>query len=437
MRVIGIGFALLAGALLTPCSAALAQLALPDVGRVLPSTGLPVVHETLDDVATAVDARQLHLRELLRRHRDQLDTDPHGELVIRSEVLAFAPSAQAVEAARAAGFEIRRRRELAGLDAVVYVYEAPSGMSTRRALKRLRALDPDGLYDFNHLYSATGEAVRAAATERETASTAPAATTTRSTGSVRIGLIDGGIQADHAALRGATLRAYGCDGSSPASMHGTAVASLLLAAAGLDGAPIRPVELLAADVYCGAATGGAVDAVVDALAWLARERVPVINVSLVGPDNALLRRVVERVLAQGHVIVAAVGNDGPAAGPLYPAAYDGVVAVTGVDKRHRVLLEACRGPFVDFAAPGADIEAAAPTNGYVAVRGTSFAAPIVAGLLASGLAEPGRTAAVDAIAALARRAEDLGDRGVDPVYGHGLVGGAALGAKGIAQRNPE
>src|SRR3546814_15328799 len=80
--------------------------------------------------------------------------------------------------------------------------------------------------------------------------------------------------------------------------------------------------------------------------------VPVINVSLVGPPNLLVRTAVTAVQRRGLIVVAAVGNDGPAAAPLYPAAYPGVVAVTGVDSNNRVLSEAGRGPHVDFAAPG-------------------------------------------------------------------------------------
>ncbi len=145
-------------------------------------------------------------------------------------------------------------------------------------------------------------------------------------------------------------------------------------------------ELFAADVYCGLGTGGAVDAVVDAISWIARARVAVINVSLVGPPNTTLENVVKIAVARGFVIVAAVGNDGAAAPPLYPASYPGVIGVTGVDAREKVLLEACRGPQVDFAAPGADSMAAAMLSpGFAAVRGTSFAAPIVAGLLAAQL----------------------------------------------------
>jgi subtilisin family serine protease len=155
---------------------------------------------------------------------------------------------------------------------------------------------------------------------------------------------------------------------------------------------------------------------------MARERIGVVNVSLVGPDNAALKAAVRAALARGHVIVAAVGNDGPAARPLYPAAYEGVVGVTAVDAQRRVLPEALRGAQVDFAALGARRAPVGANGGAVAVRGTSYAAPIVAGLLARDLAEPEPRAAQNAVAALARAAVDLGPRGRDNIYGAGLVG---------------
>jgi subtilisin family serine protease len=129
------------------------------------------------------------------------------------------------------------------------------------------------------------------------------------------------------------------------------------------------------------------------------------------------------------IVVAAVGNEGPAAPPLYPAAYEGVVGVTGVGARNQALPEAARGPHVDFAAPGADMAAAGAGGGWTSVRGTSFAAPIVAGLLAT------RGEAV-----LSEQAADLGARGRDPVYGSGLVGTtsrtppSSVGARGRLRR---
>ncbi len=217
-----------------------------------------------------------------------------------------------------------------------------------------------------------------------------------------------------------SAHAYGCGGAVVPSPHGTATASRLVAGFNNAAATAR-VDLYLADVYCGEPTGGSTDAVVRALAWLMKETVPVINVSLVGPPNALLQRAVEMAAARGHLVVAAVGNDGPAAPPLYPAAYPGVIAVTGVDRADKVLIEAGRGRFVDFAAPGADI--------------TSFAAPIVASRLALLLELPDPVAAERAVGELVTSAVDLGSPGRDSVYGYGCVDCAAAQAGAGAARS--
>jgi subtilisin family serine protease len=75
-----------------------------------------------------------------------------------------------------------------------------------------------------------------------------------------------------------------------------------------------------------------------------------------------------------------------------------------------------------LAAPGAELAVAQLGGAYVAARGTSFAAPLVAGLLAEALQEPGPAAAAAALARVADTAVDLGVPGRDPVYGLGLVG---------------
>jgi subtilisin family serine protease len=229
-----------------------------------------------------------------------------------------------------------------------------------------------------------------------------------------VGLIDGGVETAHRALAGVRVHGFGCGGTAVTSAHGTAVASILVGGRGVS-------EIFAADVYCGEPAGGAVDAVAAAFGWMSREKVAVINVSLVGPRNALLERVVSALVARGHVIVAAVGNDGPASPPLYPAAYEGVVGVTGVDARHRVLIEACRGKQVDFAALGAQVTAAAPPDQYAQVRGTSFAAPRVAALLA-GLRVPDVQLRAEWLSRLEAAAQDLGKPGRDDVYGAGELG---------------
>src|SRR3546814_13967422 len=90
------------------------------------------------------------------------------------------------------------------------------------------------------------------------------------------------------------------------------------------------LPLLVADVYGDGPTGGSAGALARALAWMAAREVPVINVSLVGPPNLLVRTAVTAVQRRGLIVVAAVGNGGPAAAPPHPAAYPGVGAVQGV-----------------------------------------------------------------------------------------------------------
>ena len=446
--------------------AARAQLPRVQVPAV-PGVGLPGavtdtvgrVQNTVGNVAGEVDrladARRLRVDELLRTQRATVERDPAGQPILRAEIVSFDPTDAALDRARAAGFQVARERVLEGLDSRVVVLRAPEGMTTRRALTRLRALDPQGAYDYNHVYldsgvveqvlagsqrtsevngasrssggrgmtllaanRASGTLRLALASEAGGAAAPPAGTS----GSFKVGLVDGGVDVSHPVFKATSVHQYGCDGKSVPTAHGTAVASLLVGKADPFTGAAPGAELFAADVYCGLGNGGAADAVVDAIAWIARQHVAVINVSLVGPKNVLLENVVRLVIARGHLIVAAVGNDGPAASPLYPASYPGVVGVTGVDAHRKVLIEACRGSQVKFAAPGADMAAAELSPTFAVVRGTSFAAPIVAGLLAASLHEPDREAAAKAIETLASQAIDLGSRGVDKTYGVGLVG---------------
>jgi hypothetical protein len=400
---------------------------LPDVGSAGSGLGLPgrldgTVSRVGDDLdpRRLADLRRRRLSELLRRYPRLIERDPNGAPIVRGEVLAFSPSDVALDHARAVGFDVVRERALGALGARIVVLRGPQGTTTERALRELRALDPAGTYDFNHLYSESGPDVKADAVAH--GANGPASGRSPGGTMPKVGLIDSGVEARHPVFRDVPMHLHGCAGSAVPAEHGTEVASLLVGRAARFHGAAPGAELFAADVYCGLPTGGAVDAVADAFDWLAREGVPVINVSLVGPANALLASVVHALIARGHLIVAAVGNDGPAAPPLYPAAYPGVIGVTAVDAHRRALFEAERGAQVRFAAPGADMSAAEPPQAYAAVRGTSFAAPIVAGLLAPLLRAPDAGAAERAVADLEHRAIDLGAPGVDAVYGYGLVG---------------
>lgn len=410
------------------------------VGGGLPTLAQQATGGLTDEVGRLERARKLRIHLLLRRHADVVEADPNGEPIVRGEVLAFSPTDAALAQALSAGFSVVRERALGALGMRIVVLGVPRGTATSRGLTLLRRLDPKGTYDFNNIYTESGSAGTAAGT-----ASLPTvkAQTAAADGAIAAGLIDGGVGTAQAVFKGIVIHQHGCGGAVIPSAHGTEVASLMVGRSARFGGAAPGVALYAADVYCGKPTGGAVDAIADALEWLAGQRVPVINISLVGPPNTLMQQVIARLVARGFLIVAAVGNDGPAAPPLYPAAYPGVVGVTAVDARRRVIFEAERGQQVMFAAPGADIPAAVLPDGFEQVRGTSFAAPIVAGLLAETLrstasnttvsgtasgADPVPSPGVDpaaahaALDALARAAVHLGAPGRNVVFGYGLVG---------------
>lgn len=378
-----------------------------------------VVRETAPALAGAVDevlsdVGRLRLDELIRAHPEAVELDDAGAPVVRGRVLAIAPTPEALEAARQAGFEVVEEVELAALGLRVTALRPPEGMSAREAVRRLRALDPAGGYEFDHLYAGAGGA--------DGASGRAGGSATQAARGLRIGLVDTGVDARHPTFVGARLEQRGFGpGGLRAQAHGTAVASLLAGRDGRFRGAAPGARLLVADVYGQGPTGGSASILARAFAWLAEARTPVINISLVGPPNRVLEAAVKGLTDRGHLLVAAVGNDGPAAPPLYPAAYPGVVAVTAVDAGGRILLEAGRGDHVDVAAPGADMAAARAGGGYTRVRGASFAAPLVAGLLARRLARPDPAAASSALAGLQRSAKDLGPRGRDRTFGAGLV----------------
>ncbi|WP_298401658.1 S8 family serine peptidase [Sphingobium sp.] len=358
-------------------SSAPAQLLAP-VGQAVPDL-LDRVEGTLD--ASGLDrlsparladrltaARAARIGALLRAHGDSVELDDRREPARRGVILLTGADAATLDTLRTAGYAVESD-SVEGLDLPVARLTAPKGRSLAKALREVRKLAPDAQVSADNLYAPSGPALAMA-------------TSTLASGRVEgpaAGMIDGGV-ARHPALTAAVEQRGFATGAPRASAHGTAVASLI-SGDGLVRGAAPGTPLLAADVYGDDPAGGGAFAIVRALGWMASRGVRVVTVSLVGPANPLLEGAIRLARDKGVTIVAAVGNDGPAAPPAYPASYPAVVAVTGIDGRGRPLPEAGRALHVDFAAPGADMQAATMDGGKGTVRGTSFAAPLVAGRL--------------------------------------------------------
>lgn len=393
----------LAGAIAAPSQA---QLGLPPL--------LPVPGEVLNRTTAAVGttlgsttgqiARQLEqlrldrIDSLVRSNRGTIERDITGAPARRGELLLLDAAPSVLAQLKLAGFAPAEQRQLAGLEFTVTRLNIPKGMSLVSAQQLVARIAPGSEIAADQLHFASGASGKTAVPRTRSSVPTPI--------NEPVGFIDG---APGRATPVAAIQSF-ASGNARANNHGSAVASLLAKAG------VR--RIYAADVYGGDPAGGGAFAIARALDWLVRQKVRVVSVSLVGPANPVLARAIAAARARGTTIVAAVGNDGPAAPPSYPASYAGVLAVTGVDGRNRALIEAGRALHLDYAAPGADMQAANAAGRMVKVRGTSFATPLVAARAAAALQSSENPAIVSI---LDNEAHDLGKRGPDPVFGRGLL----------------
>lgn len=375
-------------ALILVAPGAQAQLLPGDGGLGAAGRAVPDLIGRVGDVVDAIDldrlpparlaerllaARAARIDKLVRRLGGQIELDDRREPARRGIILLTGADPAGLDALRAAGYGVANET-VEGIGLSLVRLTVPKGRSLARALREVRKIVPLAQASADNLYFPSGPAAAPG--------TGALARGGRMEGRLA-GLIDSGV-GRHPALSGPIEQRGFARGAPRASPHGTAVASLISGDGPVRGAaPGAP--LLVADVYGDDPAGGGAFAIVHALGWMTARDVRVVTISLVGPPNSLLDGAIRLAHDKGVAIVAAVGNDGPAAPPAYPASYPGVIAVTGIDGRGRPLPEAGRALHVDFAAPGADMLAANNRGGKRSVRGTSFAAPLVAGrLLARG-----------------------------------------------------
>lgn len=354
----------LAGALSTGLKA---QIALPPVGALVDpvasrvGTVLAPVDGAVRSIATLASERLDRLTQFVARHGDEVEYDSTGQPARRGELLVIDPRPEDIAAAERGGFALIEQQRIEGLDLGYARLAVPPRLSLARAERDLRRLLPRAEVTADQLHFQSGTAARGSALSLQPAGLPRGGT---------VGIIDGGV------VGGGTVAAQVgfASGAPRPNAHAQAIRSLLVAAG--------TAKLYVADVYGSDPAGGNAVALARALGWMAQQHVPVVSISLVGPPNPLVARAVAAARAGGTLVVAAVGNDGAAAPPAYPASYPDVVAVTGVDARGRVLFEAGRATHLDYAAPGADLSAIGLDGRRVALRGTSFAAPLAAARIA-------------------------------------------------------
>jgi hypothetical protein len=199
---------------------------------------------------------------------------------------------------------------------------------------------------------------------------------------VRVAIIDSGIQANHPDLSGQLLvnRNFVAGQAEVAESHGTAVAGVIAAKSdnGIGIAGVAPGARLLGLRACWQQHGPSGTTVCDglslakALYYALEQKADIINLSLSGPDDRLLRMLVEAALARDCVVVSAYDPAKPGGG--FPASVRGVIAVSD----HRF----AAAPSEVYIAPGRDVPTTQPGGRWFLVNGSSFSAAHVSGLAA-------------------------------------------------------
>ena len=212
---------------------------------------------------------------------------------------------------------------------------------------------------------------------------------------VGIGVIDGPADTSVPELAGADVTVKPMCDFTPTDRsrsHATAVVSVL-AARGYGvarGARITNYAIPTKEESTGGDCGGATSE--DAINAAVADGVRVISLSRLTSGEAGVREAVAGALARGVVVVVATGNDGAVDPPDSYASMNGTVGAGASDGQGRIKDYSNRGRGLTVLAPGDIRRHDLATGTVVSASGTSYAAPVVAGLVAVAMGEwPGAT----------------------------------------------
>jgi hypothetical protein len=207
--------------------------------------------------------------------------------------------------------------------------------------------------------------------------------------------------------------------------HGTKVAGASAAitnnALGVSGvagqARIMPIRVAAP-------TGSApVSAIASGITWAADRGARIANASFESiAGSASIQNASYYMKSKGGLVTVAAGNGGAA---LPYAESPALIAVSATDSNNNRASWSSYGPYVDVAAPGVSIATTAMGNTYAWVHGTSFAAPVTAGVIALMMSANPGASNLEIEKVLCSTALDVGPMGRDSYYGCGRIDAAA------------
>lgn len=209
---------------------------------------------------------------------------------------------------------------------------------------------------------------------------------------ISIAIVDTGVDAKHPDLEGQIQVHKDFVTQKPtdlaADIHGTAVAGVIAAKAnngqGIVG--IAPDSRITSLKACWQLKQGNIDAICNtftlalAINSAIEMKVNILNLSLTGPHDPLLARLIQKAVQEGIIVIASEADkDDSKSG--FPAQQSGVIGVRSI-KNHSLHSTLKSNLIFSVSAPGDEILTTLPNGTYDFVSGNSLATAHVSGLVA-------------------------------------------------------
>ncbi len=249
--------------------------------------------------------------------------------------------------------------------------------------------------------------------------------TTQGSASTPIAILDSGVDPTHPDLASKLVPGRNTydnnSNTNDVTGHGTSVAGSA-AAIGNNGLgvvgvayanPIMPIRVTNTDGW------GLSSAIVSGLTWAADNGARVANLSFAGMhSSSSIGAAAQYFRSKGGIVTASAGNYGTDDGTPENS---NILSVSATGSNDLIASWSSFGSYVDVSAPGSGIWATTNGGGYGAVSGTSFSAPVAAGVMALIFAVNPALTPQAAELILEQSADDLGAAGYDTKYGWGRV----------------
>ncbi|MDM5283678.1 S8 family peptidase [Peribacillus frigoritolerans] len=247
---------------------------------------------------------------------------------------------------------------------------------------------------------------------------------------VKVAILDSGINVNHEDLSGKIVKEFNAINPGQPIIdefgHGTAVAGIIAAnnnKIGIKGMSSN-VEIYSVKILDHRGKGN-IESLIKGIRWCLEQKVQVINISFgMTSDNPELRKVINKAINSGIIVVAASGNN-YGLGSDFPAGYKDVISVTAVNKSYKKASFSAKGK-IDFSLPGVDILTTSKDGTYAQYSGTSLATAYMTGVVALILEKHNyyqidkydKNLPKDIMTLLKNHSIELGNK---EVYGYGFV----------------